>query len=273
MYDTERIAAYDGFWGYLCSFLKVSVNQTLSEDVSNIELPLVIQFTVSNGAPIGLNMPEIIFEEVQFKFGIPPEWYVKKIASLARGQSITFEHHCSFSDVTKMQYQVEGKLSPRSFSLQIENSPLKMSLSLPAQTMPSYFKLLNLVGIHKWLENVIKTMPIPGPNTTLAEIETQQKTLGGAISEISETETLLSVRTTATNEVAGEPRERFLRYRQLLHAYLQQTEQECGRLEQALRAPDARNIEGVRRNIVERLSKKATEVDLATADLKKFFNA
>ncbi len=260
MYDRERIysvaAAYHDFWEYLCSFLKISVEQTLSEDVSNIELPLVIQFTVSNSAPIGLNMPEIIFEEVQFKFGIPPEWYVKKIASLARGQSITFEHHCNFSDVTEMQYQVEGKLSPRSFSLQIANSPAKMSLSLPTQTMPSYFKLLNLVGIHKWLENVIKTMPIPGPNTTLAEIETQQKTLNGAIHEIRETETLLSVQTTATNEVVGQPREKFLRYRQLLHEYLQLTVQECGQLQQALRAPDARNIEGVRRNIVERLSKK-----------------
>ncbi len=229
--------------------------------------------TSSNGAPIGLNMPEIIFEEVQFKFGIPPQWYVKKIASLARGQSITFEHHCNFSGITKMQYQVEGKLSPRSFSLQIETSPLKMSLSLPVQTMPSYFKLLNLVGIHKWLENLIKTMPIPGPNTTLAEIETQQKTLSGAISEIRETETLLSVRTTATNEVVGQPREEFLRYRQLLLEYLHQTEQGCGHLQQALQAPDARNIEGVRRNIVEHLSKQATAVDIATADLKKFFNA
>ena len=116
-------------------------------------------------------------------------------------------------------------------------------------------------------------MPIPGPSTTLAEIETQQKTLDGAIHEISETETLLSVQTTATNEVVGQPREKFLRYRQLLREYLQLTVQGCGQLEQALRAPDARNIEGVRRNIVERLSKKATEVDLATADLKKFLNA
>ncbi len=117
-------------------------------------------------------------------------------------------------------------------------------------------------------------MPIPGPNTTLAEIETQQKTLSGAISEIRETETLLSVRTTATNEVTGEPRERFLRYTQLLHAYLQQTEQECGRLEQALRATGSRqNIETLRQGIVVGLSKRATEVDLATADLKKFFNA
>ncbi len=153
MYDRERTysvaAAYHDFWEYLCSFLKINAEQTLSEDVSNIELPLVIQFTVSNGAPIGLNMPEIIFEEVQFKFGIPPEWHVKKIDSLARGQSITFEHHCNFSDVAKMQYQAEGKLSPRSFSLQIENPSQKMSLNLPTQTMPSYFKLLDLVGIHK----------------------------------------------------------------------------------------------------------------------------
>ena len=116
-------------------------------------------------------------------------------------------------------------------------------------------------------------MPIPGPNTTLSEIETLQKTLSGAISEIRETETLLNVRTTATKEVAGEPRERFLRYRQLLHEYLQQTEQQCGRLEQALRATDARqNIETLRQQIVAHLSKRATDVDLATADLKKFFN-
>ncbi len=99
-------------------------------------------------------------------------------------------------------------------------------------------------------------MPTPGPNATLAEIETQQKILDRAILEISETEASLSVRTTATNEVVGQPREKFLRYRQLLNEYLQLTKRECGQLQQALRAPDARNIEGVRRNIVERLSKK-----------------
>jgi hypothetical protein len=155
----------------------------VEEGSAESELPVAIKFVITNKAPAGTTFPEILFEEVRLNVGIPPDMHVETFKNLSGRESITYEHHCRYSEFAKMEFNIEGKVSPERL-LQVRKPNRKIPTSKSPLSLTAYVEALKEMHIHRWLTDVIKIVKTPGPDTTLAEISSEQSKLSDAITEI-----------------------------------------------------------------------------------------
>ncbi len=254
-------------WNQLKEYLSVTI-EVHADESKNLEHPVTIQFVVTNKAGNMPTEPEIVFEEVRLKVGVPPDWHLEKALNLGSRQSFTYQHRCSYRDLTEIQYSVEGTVSPQYF-FQVRNNAQPIPRGSPNLSALAYIKVLNGLEIHRWLQGVLKTVAIPGPSTTLAEIKTQAETLSKAIVEIHDAERRLQELFYFVNE---QYRTKVAEYRNLVQEYLKRMVEGCARLQQALDRPDSREIAGVRNHIYTELAQQASRVNQATENLMKQYS-
>ena len=238
------------------SYLRVTLE--ISENMSQTISPITIAFNVKNEAEYA----NVVFDEVQLLVGIPPNVHVEKKTNLAKGESFTYAYQCTYGEFTKIVYSVGGKVNP-SLLLQIGQEgrkiPTKRQLSIKA-----YLEVLDELNIHKWLNDTLKTLPIPGPNTTLSTIKVQREKLGQAMAEISQAEHQLEDISKFVTKA-----EKVILHRKLVNDYLKRTQQGCGNLQQELGKSDTRSVINLLDSIVSRLEKEASLVDQATDRLSE----
>ncbi|MFC2039876.1 Smr/MutS family protein [Chloroflexota bacterium] len=253
-----------GIWEDLNNYLTVNV-EVYQDEAPDTELPAIINFTVTNNGEASEDRPEIIFEEVQLKVGIPPEWSIHTATNLGSDQSFVYEHHCSYFEVVKIQWLIEGKVSPDSL-LKFRRRPVKVSRNqqLPVKT---YFDFLEQMHIQDKLEDKISSWDAPGPETTLSEMKEKENVLGDIITEIRESEAQLQEFLSFIN--FKKEREDILRHRNIYQEFLKSTERGVIDLIQVVKAKRPDGYDKLRNRVLSKLSTDIERFDNVTTELKK----
>ena len=255
----------EGIWEDLNSNLIVSV-ETYEDNSSGSDLPLVTKFTVTNGALKSDSRPEIFFEEVVLTVGVPPDLHVEKHTDLASGESFTYEYRSRYSDLGRIVFSVDGTVSP-SRLLRVKRSAKSIPSRVASLSIASYVKILKDINIHKWLKDIIETMPTPGPDTTEAEMEAQKDRLRDAAKEISDTKVQLQKMNGFIIRQTDTDRRNMSEHERLVDKYLTHTAQALGELTKMLDTYNSRTLESKRESIVTSLSQEAITLDQATEGL------
>ncbi|MBI2832213.1 MAG: hypothetical protein HYX79_08155 [Chloroflexi bacterium] len=254
-----------GIWESLNAYLKVDVSVSENE-LPNRDNPVLIRFVVTNSAQNSEDQPEILFEEVRLRVGISPDWHVEKLTNLAGGQSFSYEHRCTYSELSKIQWNIEGRVSPATllqFRRRPDVVPRNHQLSVGA-----YVGFLGEMNIHQWLKGTLKSLAAPGPDTTLAEMKAKEDSLSKSIGEISAAVQRLQ---DISLFIRANNREEFVRHMHLAQEYLQRTIQGYGELSRSLETRRAEHFSRIREDIVSKLTTQAEQLDKATAALANKF--
>jgi DNA-nicking Smr family endonuclease len=247
---------------YINNFLKVDTE--ISQDQTlNAKYPVIIKFTVTNTYKHQEFETDVVFEEVQLKVGVPPDWHTEKATNITCGNSFGYEHHCNYDEIMKVKWAIEGRLSP-AVLLTFYRSPhqVKRDNQLPIK---AYFDYLTQMNIHKFLGQ-IRTFPAPNQNTTLAEMKSKVETLNYISSELSSSGQRLQEFLGLVN--TDKYRDDINRHRATVVEYLNNTQREIGELSQLLKNRNGEGFEKARDNIVAKLTVKASELEKATEELE-----
>jgi len=253
-----------GIWEDLNYFLSVDISIE-QDDSSNEDCRAVIHFTVTNTSHEKDDNPEILYEEVQLKVGVPPEWSIHTVNNLGSGQSFVYEHRCSYFEVAKLQWFIEGKVSPESllrFRRRSVNVPRNQQLPVKV-----YFDFLERLNIQTKLEGIISSWDAPGPQTTLSEMTEKQKSLTDIITTIRESGTQLQEFLSFINY--KKEREDILRHRTLFQEFLKSTERDVTDLIQLVQAKRTDGYEKIRNMVLSKLATNIERFDNITTELKK----
>lgn len=252
-----------GIWEDIRNYLVVST-EVVEEATTKNGVPLIVKFTVTNTAQSQDEQPEILFEEVILKVGMSLDWHYERTTNLAEGQSFQYQYRCRYSELQKVQYSVEGKLSPMSL-LQVRKRIGTVSARRQTLTVGSYVCFLKEVNIYKWIDEFFKKFKIPGSETTIADLEVQKATLNKTSQEIQE----------VTNNLQWiimfiKKDDNILQHKRLVDEYLKRTLEGCGRLHNLLSTPSrGRELASERDSIITRLTTEAARINQATAELIK----
>jgi len=253
-----------GIWEDIGHYLKVDIdlNQAQSPDTN---YPAILHFLITNTAIAHENQREIVFEEVRLKVGIPPNWHVEKAENFTGGQSFSYDHPCIYNEITRIQWTVEGRVSPETL-LEYKRRPSRI-IRNGQLSINAYFDYLIDMNIRQWLEGTLKPLTAPGPKATLTEMMAREDSLKSIISEIRN---------------AAQQIEDFLRFvdyekhhddiinhKNLIQEYLKRTEQGIADLIKRLGAHKGDGFDKTRRGIVTKLTKRADELDKATKALAR----
>ncbi|MFC1931182.1 hypothetical protein ACFLXJ_03145 [Chloroflexota bacterium] len=255
----------EGIWEDLSNNLIVSVN-TYEDSSSTSELPIVTEFTVTNGAPQSDNRPDIFFEEVVLAVGVPPDLHVEKHKGLVSGESFEYKHRSSYSDLGRIVYSVEGTVSPE-YLLKVKREARNVPSRVASLSIASYVRVLKDIDIHKWMKGVIEGMSIPGPDTTEAEIAVLKDRLQNASREISSTKAQLQNTLRFIARPKDEEKRKVNEHERILDKYLTNTIRACSDLQKMLDTLNSKTLSANRDSIVASLMKEASQLDVATEGL------
>jgi hypothetical protein len=253
------------FLEWLQSSLVVDVE---THDDQAPDSPIVTRFTVRNKATISDGKPEIFFEEVALTVGVPPDMHVEKHTNLAGGESFAYEHHCRYSDLGKIVYSIDGKISP-SRLLRVGQSATTVSPRKAFLSIASYVEVLKDLNINKWLTGVIEAMVLPETGIGQAETKALQDKFRNAAKEIGNTRSQLENIYGFIERRNDTDRQNVTNHRTLIDKYLTHTDQACGELRKMLETHNARTIESARDKLVIGLSEEANRIDEASQRLLK----
>jgi DNA-nicking Smr family endonuclease len=248
---------------YVNRFLKVETD--ISQDQAlNAKSQAVIKFTITNTNQHTEFETDVVFEEILLKVGVPPHWHIEKAVDLYCGKSFSYEYYCNYDEIMKVQWAIEGRLSP-AVLLTFYKSPNHVTRNnqLPISV---YFDFLTQMNIHQWLER-IKSFPAPNQNTTLAEMKSKEDILRIAINEMANTgqqiQDFLSL-------VKTDPyREDIIKHKTAVVEYLNRTQREIGELSQRLRNQNEEDFAKLRDNAVAKLTLKTSDIDKVTEELEQ----
>lgn len=250
-------------WGTLRDQLKVQVRYEVQE---TSDPPVSIHFTITNARSESSDSPRILFEKVVLRVGVPPDFHLHEVGSLAPEESASYEHHCAYSDLPDLEYEIEGSVSPEEFfrvrrASSLPNDP-------PQLTLVAYLQVFNEMMIHGWLDSTIKLFPVPGADTTLGEMQSLAGSLDKTASEVRDAQSRLG-RLSAF--IRRQDREAVSQHMNIVESYLQSTTQGMGQLRQLLNSANTRQISGTVVRLIDSLVKEAGTVNQATEKLMDQF--
>ena len=253
----------NGLWQYLRDQLRVQVLVEVHEDAQS-QTPVVVGFLITNVAdPPSQEHPEILFERLVLKVGVPPNWHIQELGALSSGQSVTYDHACSYSDLPEIEYSLEGSVSTEAY-FSVRQQANKLSSDSVALTVQAYVEVFQEIPIHGWLNSTLKSLPIPNSNTTLKDIETLQSSLSDAIAGIQGAQARLD---RLARLIRKQDQEAVSRHRKIVESYLQSTSQSISKIQQNLRLTDTKQVSSTLADVIGRLENQAIDVDRATEDL------
>lgn len=247
-------------WRSLRDQLKVEVQYEVHEAS---DPPVSIHFTITNAAHGEISdSPRILFENVLLRVGVPPDFHLHEVGSLAPEESASYEHRCRYSDLPEVKYDIEGTVSPEEFFRVRRASSLPNAH--PQLTSVAYLQVFNEMMIHGWLDSTIKLFPVPGADTTLGEMQSLAGSLDKPASEVRDAQSRLS-RLSAF--VRRQDREAVSSHTNIVESYLRSTTQGMGQLRQLLNSANTRQISSTVAQLIDSLEKEARTVNQATEEL------
>ena len=248
-------------WDNVNNFLRVDVGVS-QDQTPNAKYSAIIRFTVTNTNQHQEFQTDVVFEEVQLKVGVPPNWHIEKAENLSGRQSFYYEHHCNFDEIMKIQWALEGRVSPAVLlTFHRRPSSINRNKQLPVK---AYFDFLDQMNIHKWLGQ-IKSFPAPNQDTTLAEMKSKEGVLGSITTELGNSGQQLEGFLGLINY--DQAPDDIIRHKNTVVEYLNRTQREIVDLIQRLRNHDTEGFGKARDNVVAKLTGRASELDKATEAL------
>ena len=249
-------------WRTLRDYLKVEI-ETDAREVDDKDAPVTVRFTVTNSAGLpNIDTPEIVFEDVVLTSRTPAGSQEINLGSLDPEQSASHDVEMPFTDLMDMEYDVNGTVSPKAF-LGVRRTGRAPGDSVSI-TIPAYLQMFEDLAVHQWLETTIREFPIPGPETTLAELTRLAEPLGQARADIQETKLSL---TRIAGLVARQERKGIARLHRIVGEYLRNTTQGIAQIQQDVRSADQRKVHRTMERLGMRLSAMAERVDEETGKL------
>jgi len=221
-----------GFWQQIRDWLDVRYDIKVANEPGK-GFQTIIQFNITNIAKG--KEPDIVFEEVLLRIGKESKWHVEKFNNLEAGDSITYQYSCDYIELPDIYYDIEYRVSLerlfgfRRASKQITIKPSEFSIL-------DYLRAVNGMRIHKWLDAVLKKMPVSDSGTTLGEVKEQQNKIKALIEEIRDTEKRIAY---IFDTVGKAERDEIVPLANLLKGYVRTTENQC---KQSLEAPVSKGI-------------------------------
>jgi len=250
-----------GFWKEMRDHLVVNAKVETDKSAGSA-LPVTIHFDIGNIIPRDSEQgPDIVFEEILLRVGKPPDWHIEKFTNLGMDQWLSYDYRCNYIDLPDISYDIEYKISINSI-FGFRKEPTKIELKLADFSLADTIKFTNSLKIHRWLDEVIKKMPEPDSNTTVGEIERNQNTTKGIISEITATEQQF---TKVTNSVSGDHGDDWRSLTDAVRQYLRNTASECRALETSVSG----DINNVLRNTIRVLEAEATKLNSTIESVMK----
>lgn len=253
-------------WRQLWSYLEVRIDTTVDTSLGT-EKPVVMNLVVTNTSPRDSSWPDIVYKDVTLKVGKSPSLEAKNLGSLSRGESATFEYRCSYPDSPDVKHEMTATISPEDvFRVRLGPGHPNLGQRFP---LIAYVQMFNHANIHKWLNSTIKGFPVPGPDTTLAQIDALRRPVNQAFVEIDEPLSRLSRISDLVND---QYRELVGTHRKSAENYLTGVKHTLSELTRALSSDPrsiARTVEGVLEHSIRRLENQATEVEKATINLSQ----
>jgi hypothetical protein len=253
-------AGLAGIWEDIRNCLQVTTEVLENPQGDNT---LKIRFVVTNTAKNDYEQPDIVFDQVVLKVGIPDNWHCEHKENLGSGDSFDYVHHCSHGELSQLQYTIEGRLSPSSL-LNVKLFSRKITAQRQTLTIKSYLDFLEQANLYKWIE-ILKNLKIPEPETTIAEIEAQKSNLNQNSGEIQKTRDQLQ-------QVLGfvKKNERVLQHKQILEEYLNKTQEAYSRLSSLYSTPSrGREIVLERDRLLSKLSTRIENLEKVKEELIK----
>ena len=250
-----------GIWEDFNCYLDVNID--VDHDETQEEIPVLVKFAVSNTGQAQQDRPEIIYDEVVLRISVPPDAWEKKVENLAGDQSFEDELHCTYDSMMQMEWSIQGKISPSSL-LQFRRKPegIKSNGQFPIKT---YFGFLEKISVHQWLKGPIKSISIPDPDTTLGEMKQKEDSLGIIAEEINNTIKRIQDFLNFVNYKNN--RDDVLQHRNAVVEYLQFSIKKISELRQQLRDNKIDVFSRFLEITIEKLTKKADNLDEATKKL------
>ncbi|MFC1925923.1 hypothetical protein ACFLW2_04415 [Chloroflexota bacterium] len=249
---------------YIRSFLKVEVE--MGQDQSpEAKCVAVLHFLVTNTAPAHEYHPEIVYEEVLLKIGAPPNWHVERFENLAAGQSISYDHPCTGREITRLEWAVEGRISPAAL-LHFSRRPVSIT-GIQQLSVKAYFDYLANMNVFQRLEGILKNLCAPEPDMTLCEMKAEESSLKDIADEI--TNSAEGIQDLLEFVDLSKYSNDIVKHKNLVRRYLKETEREVADLMQIMRAQKVDGFDKARDKILDKLTSRADKLDKATSALVK----
>ena len=254
-------------WGELHGYIRLEFDARdygSSNSDARSDTSVLAKLTVTNTSHPGIQ-PDIVFEEVTLHLGVPPNWQEIRLGSLHPGESKTHERQIRLSELTHLQYEFTGTLSPKAFFSQSRNGMFPGSGI--AISLESYIHLYNDIDVHRWLRNTLQDFHMPGPDSTLSDIQSLSSSLEQPVNEVREAQEQLKRIGTFVDGGQRITREAVTEHQNLVHPYLEEVARAISQLRQALRNPNIQQLEAQIQQTIARLSDQADRLDKATKTL------
>jgi hypothetical protein len=251
------------FWNELHGNLKLGFDSSMST-----ELDAVARFSVSNTAHAPQSdWPEIVFENVVLTVGVPPDRHEIFLGSLKPEEAVVHEHRCTLSDLPDLEYSLTAAISSEAFFRRIQRG--RFPGSGANLSKESYVRLFKEIDVHRWLNATLRNFSIPGPSSTLLDIQNLIQSLSQHQDEIREAGERL--RRIATFLDSGDriSREFVTQHGNVVHPYLREVQTAITQLIQALGTPNSQKLSALLERMVANLDSQAVRVEEATEDLLK----
>lgn len=199
----------------------LSLEQNIFEGGSNSG-QAIIKYTIKN-TRTAVELPRIVYEDVELIVGTLSNKQVKRIGKLECGQLSEFEYSCRYCDIPFVEHELKGRVSPEEL-FRFEVNPIipKRNSTLSIQ---SYLTVLKELDIHKWLRNIPGTVLVVGPDTTLSQLNSEEKRLSDIITEIRNASEVLDRFVSLLEMPLGSRfREQLLNHRNQVKGYLAQVD-------------------------------------------------
>ena len=254
-------------WKELQGYLSLAFDAEIVEKAGE-EPDAVVKFSVSNTAsPPQQGRPEIVFENVVLKVGVSPDWHETALGTIQPGESIVHEHRCTLSALPDLEFDITSTISPEAFFS--SNKRGRFPGSGVALSLASYIYLFNDMDVHRWLNSTLRHFPIPGPDTTMSEVQSMIESLNQPIEETRDAQDRLKRIATFVDSSNRLSREALVEHGNLVHPYLMEVQKGIGQIRQSLGSPDGQRLSALLEQIVVNLDSLAARVDEATEGLLK----
>ena len=119
------------------------------------------------------------------------------------------------------------------------------------------------------MNNTLRHFPIPGPDTTMSEVQSMIESLNQPIEETLDAQDRLKRIATFVDSSNRLSREALVEHGNLVHPYLMEVQKGIGQIRQSLGSPDGQRLSALLEQIVVNLDSLAARVDEATEGLLK----
>jgi len=253
------------FWQQLKRHLTVETRTSFNSDQS--DRPVSLTFTVTNSAsPASPGSPEIVFEKVVL--GIRTESdgeVVKELGRLGPQDSVVVEHQAGYRDLIHLSHYVVGRVSPETLLTVRSEGTLRLDdVNMP---LDGYATVMEETTLHKWLNDTLKALQLPGPDTTLGELRQQSQILSESNREIRTTKERLQKLAALIGR--GKTREAVMNHSKQVVSYLDEVDRAIGQVRQNLDSGRPETLKSTLDRLIPRLEQSAVSLDQATERFKQ----